>query len=209
MGYRLEITFAAAKQLKKLAVAVQKRLRAKLDILIQDPLNSGLDVKKLQGREGYRLRVGDYRVIYDLYHEVLVVQAQEVGHRREMYHSRRRCMSLRTLTENGVQYAVIPMAMFDDLQEAAQELADIAAYDAAKKRNEESFPIALFDRIDAGESPVRVLRQHRKLTLQQLADTAKLSKGYLSQIESGKRVGTVKMQRAIARALGVPLEMVV
>jgi mRNA interferase RelE/StbE len=43
------------------------------------------DIKKLQDREGYRLRVGDYRVIYRLYNKELILELLEVGHRKNIY----------------------------------------------------------------------------------------------------------------------------
>jgi DNA-binding XRE family transcriptional regulator len=58
-----------------------------------------------------------------------------------------------------------------------------------------------------GESPVRLWREHRGLTQQELAKRIGTSKPYLSQIENGKRKGTVETLKAIARALDVPLDV--
>jgi mRNA interferase RelE/StbE len=41
--------------------------------------------KKLKGREGYRIRVGDYRVIYEIFDGVLVVEVVDLGHRKDIY----------------------------------------------------------------------------------------------------------------------------
>jgi transcriptional regulator with XRE-family HTH domain len=57
-----------------------------------------------------------------------------------------------------------------------------------------------------GESPIRVWREHRKMTLDQLGAAAGLSKGYLADLETGKRAGPVETLQAIARALGVGLD---
>ena len=65
--------------------AVAKRLRAKILALARNPLAPNNNVKKLTGIEGYRLRVGDWRIIYALRHEVLTVVVVRVGHRREIY----------------------------------------------------------------------------------------------------------------------------
>lgn len=58
----------------------------------------------------------------------------------------------------------------------------------------------------AGESPVKLWRQHRGLTQAALAAMADLSEGYLSQIETGKRDGTVESYKRIAEALGVTVD---
>ena len=59
----------------------------------------------------------------------------------------------------------------------------------------------------AGESSVNLWREHRGLTQQELASRAGISKPYLSQIETGKRQGTVETLSALARALNVPLDV--
>jgi mRNA interferase RelE/StbE len=65
--------------------AIAKRLRAKILVLARNPLAPNNNVKKLTGIEGYRLRVGDWRIVYTLRHEVLTIIVVRVGHRREVY----------------------------------------------------------------------------------------------------------------------------
>jgi mRNA interferase RelE/StbE len=85
MRYILHITPVAYRQLKKLEYDVQIMIRNKLDALCENPRSDAFDVKKLQGREGYRLRVGDYRAIYRLNNNELIVEVIAIGHRREIY----------------------------------------------------------------------------------------------------------------------------
>lgn len=85
MKYTLHITPAAYRQLKKLESDVQIMIRHKLDGMCNDPRSDAFDVKKLHGREGYRLHVGDYRVIYRLNNSKLIIEVIAVGHRREIY----------------------------------------------------------------------------------------------------------------------------
>jgi mRNA interferase RelE/StbE len=73
-------TAAATRQWLKLPVQLRKRIRAKLDGFAQTGQG---DVKRLNGQDGARLRVGDYRVIFYQKSDSLVVVA--VGHRREIY----------------------------------------------------------------------------------------------------------------------------
>src|SRR5262249_21131171 len=58
----------------------------------------------------------------------------------------------------------------------------------------------------AGESPIRVWREYRSLTLERLGAAVGEGKAYLSEIESGKKVGTIETLRAIATALRLELE---
>jgi DNA-binding XRE family transcriptional regulator len=83
---------------------------------------------------------------------------------------------------------------------------DVAAYDAAKARDEESFPFEIADRLIGGENPIKVFRQYRGLTQKQLAAKAETSAAYLSQIETGRRSGSIKMLHRVADALDVGLE---
>ena len=113
-------------------------------------------------------------------------------------------------TPSGERLVVVPEAEFDRLRNAAEMASDIAAYDAAKRRlesgDDELVPLAIVERLLAGESPVRVWREHRGLTTKALADKAEVAPPYLSQIESGKRAGTVETLQRVARALDVTID---
>ena len=92
------------------------------------------------------------------------------------------------------------------LEQDDEDLADRAAIEAARASGEERVPHALVKRLLAGDHPVKVYREHRGLTQVELAARTGLSAMYLSQIETGRRSGTTKTLRKIARALGVDLE---
>jgi mRNA interferase RelE/StbE len=70
--YKIEFSNAALKQLKKLPVKVKTRIQTKIDEL-EDSDN------------GYRIRVGNYRVLYDIFDDVLLVTVVRVGHRKDVY----------------------------------------------------------------------------------------------------------------------------
>ena len=96
--------------------------------------------------------------------------------------------------------------------EDAEMLQDIRDYDLAKaaiEAGEELIPSSVVYAILDGENPIKVWREYRGLTQQQLAETADLSPAYLSQIESGKRTGTAEILKAIATVLNVSLDDVV
>lgn len=85
MVFELYITRTADKQLAKLPVGVRCHIRAALEKLAGDPFAAGHDVKKLKGRSYYRLRVGKYRVIYDLQNDRLMILVLDIFHRQKGY----------------------------------------------------------------------------------------------------------------------------
>jgi len=58
------------------------------------------------------------------------------------------------------------------------------------------------------EHPIKILRKHRGLTQAALADAAEISRPYLTEIETGKKDGSIRAMRGLAEALGVPVGMV-
>ncbi len=82
--YTVEFLPSAARELMKLDVAVQRRLARAVDRLADAPRPTG--AVKLRGADDiWRLRVGDYRILYRLEEDRLVVLTVKVGHRREGY----------------------------------------------------------------------------------------------------------------------------
>ena len=110
---------------------------------------------------------------------------------------------------NKKTHVVMPLDIFNRLVKAAEDLEDIALYDEAK-RNDDGFRIPheiVTKTIINGEHPVKVWREHRGLTVESLATAAGISKPYLSQIENGKRHGTMRVMKALAKALDLPLDI--
>ena len=68
-------------------------------------------------------------------------------------------------------------------------------------------PKPVVDRLAKGENPVRVLREWRDMTQLSLSSKTNISQGHISDIESGRRTGTLATLRAIATALKVPLDL--
>ncbi len=84
MTYRIEVTPAAVRQLRKLDSQARRRVQAAVELLANDPRPSGAE--KLVGGNGeWRVRTGDYRIVYEVNDGVLVVLVIAVGHRREIY----------------------------------------------------------------------------------------------------------------------------
>lgn len=86
MQYQIMFTNKALKSLRKLPEQTRKQINKKLTTLSKDPFDKKNDVKKLQGvDEGYRLRSGDYRVVYTIDGKALVVTVVRIAHRKEVY----------------------------------------------------------------------------------------------------------------------------
>jgi mRNA interferase RelE/StbE len=83
MAYQIEFRPSARREFKKLSPDIQKRLTPKIDALAKDPRPAGCT--KLTGMDAYRIRVGDYRIIYEIRDSQLVVLVIRVAHRREVY----------------------------------------------------------------------------------------------------------------------------
>ena len=83
--YQVVFTKQAARALRKLPRNVGQLIREKIDEIAADPYASHNNVTKLVGRPGYRLRVGDWRVIYELQNEQLVMLVVKIGPRGEVY----------------------------------------------------------------------------------------------------------------------------
>lgn len=113
---------------------------------------------------------------------------------------------IRTITENGKQFVVIPMQDYQRLCDDAEMNHDVAAYDAVLARGEEAFPMSLYDKIDAGENPILVFRNYRGITQTELAELAGVQLSMLSAIEHGKKSGSIASLHAIAQVLNVALD---
>lgn len=84
MKYRIEFVKQAAKQFKALPFHVQQRLKPKIDALAKEPRSAG--TIKLSGQDDlYRIRVGDYRIIYSIEDNQLLILVVKIGHRRDIY----------------------------------------------------------------------------------------------------------------------------
>jgi len=81
--YRVEVRPAAARQLRKLDPDIRPRVQGAIELLAQDPRPPAS--RPLRGRPGFRVRVGDWRIIYTVHDDVLLVVVIALGHRREVY----------------------------------------------------------------------------------------------------------------------------
>lgn len=86
MTYRIELRPAAARALRRIDHQDRDRIRGAIALLAENPRPPG--AKALQGRSGLRVRVGNYRIIYTIEDDVLLVVVVSLGHRSDIYERR-------------------------------------------------------------------------------------------------------------------------
>lgn len=120
-------------------------------------------------------------------------------------------MTVQILEANGKPaFAVMPYAEYKALRELAEDANDAAALLRFAKRyakgEVETVPVDVVDRLLAGESPLRVWREHRGMTAAQLAAAAEVTPAHVSKLESGKGEPSVALLKKLAKVLAVQLE---
>src|SRR6267142_6519676 len=120
-------------------------------------------------------------------------------------------------TPGGDDLAVLPRSEYDRLVTLAAEAQQDAAASrivrnstrALREGREVVLPKAVADRLANGESAVRVLREWRDMIQGELAVAGGIRQNYLSEIENGRRQGPAELQKKFARALGVPIDLLI
>jgi mRNA interferase RelE/StbE len=129
-------------------------------------------------------------------------------------------MSAPEFMANGEAFVVVPLREYQALRRLAEEAEDAADEADARRLHDEhlaakargewlSMPAAQWDRIREGASPVRVIREYRGLTQTRLAQQSGVDQSQISAIENNRRTGTAATLKAIAKALGAPLEALI
>jgi hypothetical protein len=125
-------------------------------------------------------------------------------------------MSVRFQKTPRGEVAILPRKEYELLAakaaEADEDAGTARVVSRAKKEIAGGSPLMpkdVVDRLANGENPLRVLREWRGETQMYLSFKTNLSQGYISDIENGRRVGTVEALRLIANVLSVPLDLLV
>jgi DNA-binding XRE family transcriptional regulator len=115
-------------------------------------------------------------------------------------------------TPSGDEMVVIPKADYDELlrlaAESAEDAADVAAYDAAMAEiaadPDSRLPVEISGFMLKGDRLLAAIRKWRGLTQVEVAAAAGIAQGYLSDLEAGRRHGSVETLRSLAKAMNVP-----
>jgi mRNA interferase RelE/StbE len=81
--YNIRIEKSVLKSLEKISEPYYSNIKTAILKLSNNPRPQGY--KKLKGRDGYRIRVANYRIIYDIFDDILLIEVIDIGHRREIY----------------------------------------------------------------------------------------------------------------------------
>jgi DNA-binding transcriptional regulator YiaG len=100
-------------------------------------------------------------------------------------------MKMHEIEKGGKTFILVPKPVFEELLADAEMLEDIASYDLAKRKVREYFPSEYVDRLLEGENKIKLWREYRKLTQEQLAKRANIGRGNLAMIETGKKQGSL------------------
>ena len=111
-----------------------------------------------------------------------------------------------TIERGGVRYVMVREDEYLRLRAAEEDLEDVRLYDEAKAKPSEFIPLELTERMLNGESPIRVYREYRGFTQDQLGAHARISKPFLSQIENGIRTPSLETLKRLAEALCVDMD---
>jgi DNA-binding XRE family transcriptional regulator len=114
------------------------------------------------------------------------------------------------ITPSGDRMVLVPFEEYQRLVEAAEDAADARDVDEIKRRlatgEEELIPAKVVGRMIDGENKLRVWREYRGMSAKQLAEATGLAAPYISQLETGKREGTIETFKKIAAALRVDID---
>ena len=81
--YNVTLKKQAIKALEKINEPYYSNIKNAIYSLADNPRPQGS--KKLKGRDGYRIRVADYRIIYDIFDDILLIDVINLGHRKNIY----------------------------------------------------------------------------------------------------------------------------
>lgn len=109
-------------------------------------------------------------------------------------------------TPNGETLIVLPLSEYERLVDRA----DVASAEKIKTDiaagHDELVPAVVVNRLLSGDNAVKVWREHRRMTARELATKVSISAPYLSEIESGKKAGSLTVLRKIAQTLNVDID---
>jgi DNA-binding XRE family transcriptional regulator/mRNA-degrading endonuclease RelE of RelBE toxin-antitoxin system len=155
-------------------------------------------IRWLEKRPGYRLWIDGYRAIFRQeppYNTVLVLGIRAnvplIGEQNTIMDIEYELL--------GKDKVVISLRDFEGL-------LDVISYDKAEIRDEECFTEDLIRDLVKGQNRLKALRKYRKLSQIELQDRAGIGQGLISEIERGKKKGSISTLRALARALEVEVD---
>lgn len=115
-------------------------------------------------------------------------------------------MRMERIEKNGKNFILVPEKYFEKLTDDSEMLQDIRSYDLTKLKTREYYPAEIVKNFLAGENPIKLFRQYRKMTQDSLAKKSGITREFLSEIEHSKKQGSLRTIKKIAKALSVDVD---
>jgi DNA-binding XRE family transcriptional regulator/mRNA-degrading endonuclease RelE of RelBE toxin-antitoxin system len=178
-----------------------KRIMAKVERFAETGAG---DVKALVGQPGKRLRVGDFRIIFD--ENETEIRVTRIGPRGGIYEQGATMKHSLVTTPAGEELVLISRADFEAMQDAMDAAAYARTADSLARGEQETLtPEEAAQAIDA-PTPLAFWRAKRGVTQKALAEAAGITQGYVSDLESGRRKGEAAILKRMARRLRVRID---
>lgn len=111
---------------------------------------------------------------------------------------------------HGKKAVILSLDSYTKIKEQLEELEDIKSYIEAKSHQDEILPFDVVESlIESKEHKIRIIRKYRGLSVTELAGKASITESYLSQIENGKRKGTIGIFKQLAKVLNIDVELLI
>ena len=118
-------------------------------------------------------------------------------------------MDLEIIERDSRKFVLVPIEQYNQVLEDLETLEDIRDFEIVKNLDEEAFPSEVVDRLVLNnENPIKVLREYRGLTQEQLAEKTGIQPTDLVTMETGQKSGSVKSLKLIAEALNFDVGLI-
>ena len=196
--YKLKYRRQARNYLARLPLKIKSAIVDNLHQLAANPDNRSLDIDVLEGKKGFRLRVGQYRVIYTRQDDRLIIEIVKI---RPGRHLQEVTMEYQTIKENGeVKFVVLPVNTFQAILDRIEDESDLR--DIREARSE-----PLYDQSEAENyifmNPVKRERLERGWTQEELANRIGVKQATVAKWEREGAVYRKATRQKLAKVFGI------
>ena len=118
-------------------------------------------------------------------------------------------MDLEIIERDSRKFVLVPIEQYNQVLEDLETLEDIRDFEIVKNLDEEAFPSEVVDRLVLNnENPIKVFREYRGLTQEQLAGKTGIQRTDLATMETGQKSGSVKSLKLIAEVLNLDVDLI-
>jgi DNA-binding XRE family transcriptional regulator len=104
------------------------------------------------------------------------------------------------------EFVILPFKEYKQLISSLEDFKDVQEIKEHSEKQSETFPVDIVLALSKGKNPIKVYREYRGLSQVSLAKKVRISKQYISQLESGERDGTTRVLKSISKVLDIDLE---